>query len=180
MHFWQTCQKILENRPKSFCSMSKNSGKRNSRKTFPSKRSFGLRRKNWFWQRWQNLFDSKPKKFSLNVRKQKKVGFSKKNFSLKFFFWTPTEKSLLTTLTETIRQHAGNVSLNVRKRLRKRFFKEKTFPQIFLLEIVGEWSVDNPGGNFLLGSRFFYSLSEIGRKNVFHQKNIFPKVQVNN
>ena len=135
--------------------MSKNSGKRNSRKNFPSKRSFGLRRKNWFWQRWQNLFDSKPKKFSLNVRKQKKVGFSKKNFSLKSFFWTPTEKSVFTTLTETIRQHARNVSFNTRKRLRKRYFKEKSFPQIFLSDFVGEWIVDNRGGNFLLCSRYF-------------------------
>ena len=94
-------------------------------------------------------------KISFNVRKQKKVGFSKKNFSLKFFFWTPTEKSVFTTLTETIRQHAGNVSFNTRKRLRKRFFKEKTFPQIFLSDFVGEWIVGNPGGNFLLCSRYF-------------------------
>ena len=155
MHFWQTCQKILENRPKSFCSMSKNSGKRNSRKNFLSKRSFGLRRKSWFWQLRQKLIDSKPKKISLKVREQKKVGSSKKNFSLKFFFSTPTEKSVFTTLTETIRQHARNVSFNTRKRLRKRFFKEKTFPQIFLSDFVGEWIVDNPGGNFLLCSRYF-------------------------
>ena len=62
------------------------------------------------------------------------------------------------------------------KRLRKRFFKEKTFPQIFLLEIVGEWSVDNPGGNFLLGSRYFFiHCLKLEERTFFIRKTIFSK-----
>ena len=54
------------------------------------------------------------------------------------------EKSVLTTLTETIRQHAGSFSPKVRKRWGK-FIKVKFFPQILFMDFVAEWSIDDPG-----------------------------------
>ena len=72
MHFLQTYQKILENRPKSFLSISKNNGKRISKKNFPSNLFFGLRRQNQFWQRWQKLFHNKPKIFRSMSENEKK------------------------------------------------------------------------------------------------------------
>ena len=128
MHFWQTCPKKLESRPKNFRSLSKNSAKRISRK---------LSLKTFFWTPTEKLvlttltktIRQQAKKIFVECPKTEKGRFfNEKTFS-QIFLWSPMEKSVLATLTGIIRQHAGNISLNARKRLRKRFFfKKKNFP----------------------------------------------------
>ena len=155
LHFWQTCQKKTWEEAKKISLNVQEQWKENFKKNVSPK--------TFSWSPTEKLVlttltktnRQQAENLSFNVQKRKKVGFAKKKLSLKSFSRTPRAKAVFTTLTETIRQHAGNVSLNARKRIRKRFFKEKTFPQIFLSDFVGEWIVGNPGGNFLLCSRYF-------------------------
>ena len=82
--------------------------------------------------------------------------FSKKKFSLKTFFWTPTESPVSKSTLEnflTTDNTPGNFRWMSENNKKNRFVKEKVFPQIFILDFVGELSIDDPGEIFLLGSR---------------------------
>ena len=64
-----------------------------------------------------------------------------------------TYNAVLTTLSKTIRQKARKHPAQGPKRRTNMSFKEKFFSQVFHLDFVGEWSIDDPGKNFLPGSR---------------------------
>ena len=59
-----------------------------------------------------------------------------------------------------------------------RCFKKKTFPRIFLLDFVAEWSIDDPGEKLLRGNRYILAHSPKPKKKVFHQKTSFPQCSV--
>ena len=108
--------------------------------------------------------------FSLNFQEQWKENFKKK-LSLKTFFWTPREKLVLTTLTETIRQQAEKFSFNVRKR--KEGGYSKKIPQNVLLDSDGKIGFDKVDGNYLTTRRKFFTQGPKMIRKVYQTKN-FP------
>ena len=56
-----------------------------------------------------------------------------------------------------------------------RFFKEKTSPQILLLDFVAEWSIDDPSEKMLRRNRYILAHSPKMKEKVSHQKTFFPQ-----
>ena len=56
-----------------------------------------------------------------------------------------------------------------------KFFKEKTSPQIFLLDFVAEWSIDDPSEKMLRRNRYILDHSPKMKEKVSHQKTFSPQ-----
>ena len=61
------------------------------------------------------------------------------------------------------------------KTKKSRFFRERTFPQIFFWDFVAEWSIDDPGDKLLRRNRYILAHSPKMKERKFLIRKHFPQ-----